>query len=51
MLQSNGGLPFDELVLLPKQIAGMRLPSVAISIDFNWTDMHGLHRSVVLIVQ
>ncbi len=40
-----------ELVLLPKQIVGMRLPSVALSIDFNLTDMHGLHISFVLIAQ
>ena len=51
MLESNGALPYNELVLLPKHIAVMQLPSVALSIDFNSTDMHGLHTSVMLIAQ
>ncbi len=51
MLESNGALPYNDLVLLPKQVAAMRLPSVALSTDFNLTDMHGLHIRVVLIVQ
>ena len=53
MLESNGALPCDELVLLPKHIAGMQLPSVALSIDFNSINMHGngLHTSVMLIAQ